>query len=40
LARYFESPEADDEIEQLRLNRLQPPVVASDLPVPMAETKA
>jgi hypothetical protein len=40
LARYFSCPEADDEVEALGLNRLQPPVPASALPVPLAETRA
>jgi hypothetical protein len=40
LARYFALPEADDEVEALGLNRLQPPVPASALPAPLAETRA
>jgi hypothetical protein len=40
LARYFALPEADDELEELGLNRLQPPVPASALPVPLADTRA
>jgi hypothetical protein len=40
LARYFALPEADDEVEQLGLNRFQPPVPATALPVPLAETRA
>jgi hypothetical protein len=40
LARYFALPEADDEVEALGLNRFQPPVAASALPVPLAETRA
>lgn len=40
LARYFALPEADDEVEQLGLNRCQPPVPASALPVPLSETRA
>ena len=40
LARYFALPEADDEVERLGLNRFQPPVPASALPVPLAETLA
>jgi hypothetical protein len=40
LASYFELPEADDEIEQLGLNRLRPPMCASDLPAPLAEIHA
>jgi hypothetical protein len=37
LRRYFESPEADAELEHLGLNSLQPPVLASELPVPLPE---
>jgi len=40
LVRYFALPEADDEVEALGLNRFQPPVPASALPVPLAETRA
>ncbi|MCW2846186.1 MAG: protein of unknown function, putative domain [Marmoricola sp.] len=40
LARYFALPEADDEVEALGLNRFQPPVPASALPVDLAETRA
>jgi hypothetical protein len=40
LARYFALPQADDEVEQLGLNRFQPPVPAAALPVPLAETLA
>jgi hypothetical protein len=40
LSRYFALPEADDEVEALGLNRFQPPVPASALPVPMPETRA
>jgi len=40
LARYFALPEADDELEEMGLNRFQPPVPASALPVPLAETRA
>lgn len=40
LARYFALPEADDELEAMGLNRFQPPVPASALPVPLAETRA
>ena len=40
LVRYFALPEADDELEELGLNRFQPPVPASALPVPLAETRA
>jgi len=40
LARYFALPEADEELEALGMNRFQPPVPASALPVPLAETRA
>lgn len=40
LARYFALPHADEEVERLGLNRYQPPVAASALPVPLAETLA
>jgi hypothetical protein len=37
LRRYFESPAADAELEQLGLNSAQRPVLASELPVPLPE---
>ena len=40
LARYFALQEADDEVEALGLNRFQPPVPASALPVPLPDTRA
>jgi hypothetical protein len=40
LARYFALPEADEEVEHLGLNQFQPPVPASALPIPLAETRA
>jgi hypothetical protein len=40
LASYFAQPDADDELERLGLNRRRPPMRASDLPVPLAETRA
>jgi hypothetical protein len=40
LVRYFALPEADDEVEALGLNRYQPPVPASALPVPLPDTRA
>jgi hypothetical protein len=40
LSRYFALPEADAEVEALGLNRFQPPVPASALPVPFADTRA
>jgi hypothetical protein len=40
LVRYFALPDADDEVEQLGLNRHRPPMPASAIPVPLAETIA
>jgi hypothetical protein len=40
LGRYFSLPEADDEVEQLGLNRLRPAMRASDLPAPLPEIRA
>jgi hypothetical protein len=37
LRRYFRSPGADAELEHLGLNDVQPPVLASELPVPLPE---
>lgn len=37
LHRYFESPGADAELERLGLNRVQRPVLASELPLPLPE---
>ena len=39
LRRSFQAPDADDEVEQLGLNRHRPPVLASELPVPLAESR-
>jgi hypothetical protein len=40
LRRYFASPGADAEVEHLGLNGARPPVLASELPVPLPETNA
>ncbi|GAB3308354.1 hypothetical protein GCM10027451_17250 [Geodermatophilus aquaeductus] len=40
LHRYFRSPGADAELEHLGLNRLQDPVLASELPAPLPEISA
>ena len=40
LHRYFESPGADAELEHLGLNRIQRPVLASELPLPLPEIAA
>jgi hypothetical protein len=40
LRRYFDSPEADAEVEHLGLNSAQRPVLASELPAPLPEISA
>jgi hypothetical protein len=40
LRRYFQTPEADAEVEQLGLNRSRPPMLASDIPIPLPELHA
>src|SRR3954469_11499404 len=40
LRRYFQTPEADAEVEQLGLNRRRPPMLASEIPVPLHELRA
>ena len=40
LAAYFARPEADEEVDQLGLNRLRPPVLASEIPKPLPEVRA
>ncbi|WP_183061887.1 GAF domain-containing protein [Motilibacter peucedani] len=40
LRRYFRTPEADTEVEQLGLNRERGPMLTSDIPVPLPELKA
>jgi hypothetical protein len=40
LRRYFQTPEADAEVEQLGLNRSRPPMLASEIPVPLPELHA
>jgi len=40
LRRYFESPGADAEVEDLGLNAAQPPVLASELPAPLPAISA
>src|SRR4051812_41523535 len=39
LRRYFQTPEADAEVEQLGLNRRRPPMLASEIPVPLHELR-
>src|SRR4051794_39670638 len=40
LRRYFQTPEADAEVDQLGLNRSRPPMLASEIPVPLSELHA
>jgi hypothetical protein len=38
LRRNFQRPEADDEVDELGLNRYRPPMLASEIPVPLTES--
>jgi hypothetical protein len=40
LRRNFQTSEADDEVEQLGLNRHRPPMLASEYPVPLTESRS
>jgi len=40
LREYFARPEADDDVESLGLNRLRPPILASEIPGPLSEVRA
>jgi hypothetical protein len=40
LRDYFGRPEADDEVEQLGLNRRRPPMLATEIPSPLSELPA
>jgi hypothetical protein len=40
LRRYFQTPEADAEVDQLGLNRHRGPMLASEIPVPLPELHA
>src|SRR4051794_17250417 len=40
LRRYFQTPEADAEVDQLGLHRPRPPLLASELPAPLSEQRA
>jgi hypothetical protein len=40
LRSYFQTPEADAEVDQLGLNRHRPPMLASEIPVPLPELHA
>src|SRR4051812_46856602 len=40
LRRYFLTPEADEEVEQLGLNRTRPPMLVGEIPTPLPELRA
>ncbi|MGY1618836.1 helix-turn-helix transcriptional regulator [Geodermatophilus sp. SYSU D00691] len=40
LVAYFGRPEADEEVDQLGLNRRRPPMLASEVPSPLPEVRA
>jgi hypothetical protein len=40
LRRYFATPDADVEVEQLGMNRRRPPMLAGEIPVPLPELRA
>src|SRR3954454_7540060 len=40
LRRYFLTPEADAEVDQLDLNRWRPPMLVSEIPLPLPELRA
>src|SRR4051794_36584138 len=40
LHRYFSTPDAEAEVEQLGLNHRRPPMLASEIPVPLPELRA
>jgi hypothetical protein len=40
LHAYFARPEADDEVDQLGLNRRRAPILASEIPTPLSELRA
>jgi hypothetical protein len=40
LRRYFQTPEADAEVDLLGLNRSRPPMLASEIPLPLGELDA
>ncbi|MET0765102.1 MAG: helix-turn-helix transcriptional regulator [Blastococcus sp.] len=39
LRRYFQTPDADDDLELLGLNRQRPPMLASETPIPLPELR-
>src|SRR4051795_11303806 len=40
LGAYFQTPEADAEVEALGLNRHRPPMLAREIPIPLPELRA
>jgi hypothetical protein len=40
LRRYFQTPDADAEVDQIGLNRHRPPMLASEIPEPLSELHA
>jgi hypothetical protein len=40
LRRYFLTPEADAEVDHLDLNRWRPPMLVSEIPIPLSELRA
>lgn len=40
LREYFDRPDADEELDRLGLNRCRPPLLASEMPVPLSEVCA
>jgi hypothetical protein len=40
LRRYFRTPEADAEVDQLGLNRWRPPLLVGEIPIPLPELRA
>jgi hypothetical protein len=40
LRRYFSTPDADAEVEQLGLNRSRPPMLVGEIPIPLPELRA
>jgi hypothetical protein len=40
LREYFDRPDADEEVHRLGLNRFRPPMLASEIPIPLCEVRA
>ncbi|MCW2675569.1 MAG: protein of unknown function, putative domain [Modestobacter sp.] len=40
LRRYFQTPDADAEVDQLGLNRYRPPMLVSEIPIPLTDLHA